>query len=117
MAVKSIVVLGGGVTGLTVASELARQSGFRVLLLEQAPQLGGLASTFQIGEHTFDTGSHRLQEKCDPAVARLLEDLCGGDLLRRERNGIIYIRGKPLAYPPTLVDILQSLTLRERVRA
>jgi len=115
--VKSIVVLGGGVTGLTVASELAYQNTHRVLLLEKAPQLGGLASTFQIDEHTFDTGSHRLHQEYVPAVTRLLEELCGNDLLRRERNGLIYIRGKPLPYPPTVFDILCSLSRSEQIRA
>jgi protoporphyrinogen oxidase len=58
-----------------------------------------------------------LHEDNVPAVARLLEELCGADLLRRERNGLIFIRGKPLRYPPTLFDILHSLTLRERATA
>jgi protoporphyrinogen oxidase len=114
---KSIVVLGGGVTGLTVAAELAGDGRHHVLLLENAPDLGGLASTFQIEGHTFDTGSHRLHEDCVPAVAQLLHELCGDDLLRRERNGVIYIRGKPLPYPPTVFDILHSLTTRERASA
>lgn len=105
----SIVVLGGGVTGLTVAAELAGHERYRVLLLDKASQLGGLASTFQIEGHTFDTGSHRLHEDYVPAVARLLEDLCGQDLLRRERKGLIYIGGKPLRYPPTVFDILHAL--------
>ena len=116
-SVKSIVVLGGGVTGLTVAAELAGQGLHRVVLLENAPQLGGLASTFQIDGHSFDTGSHRLHEDYVPSVARLLEELCGDDLLRRERNGLIYIGGKPLRYPPTVFDILHTLSPSELVKA
>jgi protoporphyrinogen oxidase len=114
---KSIVVLGGGVTGLTVAADLARESRYRVLLLEKAPNLGGLASTFETGEYCFDTGSHRLHDDCVPSVARLLNELCGDDLLRRERNGLIYIRGRALPYPPTVFDIMRSLTIRERASA
>ncbi len=39
---KDILVVGGGVTGMTTALTLADQ-GFKVKLAEQAPQLGGLA--------------------------------------------------------------------------
>src|SRR4051812_44184514 len=88
---KSVVILGGGVTGLTVAAEVAGDANHHVLLLEKAPHLGGLASTFQVDGHTFDTGSHRLHDECAPAVAQLLQELCGDDLLKRERYGLIYV--------------------------
>ena len=99
---------------MTAAAELAGNGRYQVLLLENAPDLGGLAGTFRIDGHTFDTGSHRLHEDCVPAVAQPLHELCGDDLLRREGNGVIYVRGKPLAYPPTVFDVLRSLTARER---
>jgi protoporphyrinogen oxidase len=113
---KGVLVLGGGVTGLTVAVKLLER-GHRVLLLEKAPAVGGLASTFQFGTYTFDTGSHRLHADYAPHVAELIKGLCGDDLLRRDRGGRIYINHRPLRYPPTVVDIAASLTVKELVTA
>src|ERR1700723_2177037 len=52
MSSKSVIVMGGGLAGLSSAVALA-ESGFRVRLLEQRPFLGGRASSYLLpnGEH------------------------------------------------------------------
>lgn len=52
-----VIVIGGGLGGLTAANRLAR-SGRSVLLAEQHFQLGGLATYFQRREHVFDVALH-----------------------------------------------------------
>lgn len=52
-----IVVIGGGLGGLTAANRLAR-AGHSVLLTEQHSQLGGLATYFRRREHIFDVALH-----------------------------------------------------------
>ena len=52
-----IVVIGGGLGGMTAANRLAR-SGHRVLLAEQHIQLGGLATFFHRRSHIFDLAHH-----------------------------------------------------------
>jgi len=52
-----IVVIGGGLGGLTAANRLAR-SGHKVLVAEQHIQLGGLATYFRRKEHIFDVALH-----------------------------------------------------------
>jgi phytoene dehydrogenase-like protein len=53
-----VVVIGSGLGGLTGAHYLAK-SGFKVLLLEQHQQLGGLATWFKRkGGHLFDVSLH-----------------------------------------------------------
>ena len=53
---RSIVVIGAGIGGLTVAALLAHQ-GYRVRVLEQAAVPGGCASTFKRRGFTFDVGA------------------------------------------------------------
>jgi protoporphyrinogen oxidase len=50
-------VIGGGMLGMTLAHRLA-QRGQRVTLLEAAPQLGGLASAWTLGEVVWDRHYH-----------------------------------------------------------
>ncbi len=50
-------VLGGGILGMTLALRLAQQ-GQKVILYESAPELGGLASAWQLGDITWDRHYH-----------------------------------------------------------
>jgi protoporphyrinogen oxidase len=50
-------VVGGGMFGMTLAYRLS-QLGQRVTLLEAAPQLGGLASAWKLGDVTWDRHYH-----------------------------------------------------------
>ena len=53
-----VIVIGGGLGGMTAANRLAR-SGHSVLLLEQHHKLGGLATWFRRpGGHVFDVSLH-----------------------------------------------------------
>ena len=108
---RAIVVLGAGITGLTAAYELSRVFPGRVVLLENQAVVGGLAATSTAGQFTFDVGSHRLHDNYYPAVDRLIRDLCGADLLRRDRKGLIFMNDQPIRYPPTAFDILSAFGL------
>lgn len=51
-----VVVLGGGIAGLSAADQLSR-AGLPVVLLEATDQLGGGHRSVDIGPYTFDVGS------------------------------------------------------------
>src|SRR5580693_5183341 len=52
MSLKNVIVIGGGLAGLSSAVALA-EAGFRVRLLEKRPHLGGRAASYVLpgGEH------------------------------------------------------------------
>jgi protoporphyrinogen oxidase len=113
---RKIVVLGAGITGLTVAWELSRTFPGRVVLLEKEAAVGGLAATFTRDQLAFDTGSHRLHEGYHPEVDQLIRDLCGPDLLKRDRKGLIFIQDRPFRYPPSAFDIMSAFGLTDFLR-
>ena len=68
MLVKTVYVLGGGVTGLAIAYELLKH-GQKVEIIEMADTLGGLAKTknwkgrpVDMGPHIYHTPDRDIQE-------------------------------------------------------
>ncbi|MEL6216601.1 MAG: FAD-dependent oxidoreductase, partial [Pseudomonadota bacterium] len=55
MAEAHVIVVGGGISGLTAAFDLAHR-GVRVTLLEQHAAPGGKMRQIEIGEHKIDSG-------------------------------------------------------------
>ena len=53
---QDVIVIGGGIAGLTAAALLAHEN-INVTLLEAHHQLGGCAGTFRRGPYTFDVGA------------------------------------------------------------
>lgn len=66
-------IVGGGMLGMTLALRLAEQ-GKRVTLIEAAPQVGGLASAWQLGDVTWDRHYH-VTLLSDTALRKLLDEL------------------------------------------
>ena len=67
-----VVVIGGGMAGLTTACYLAR-AGAGVTLFENAPSLGGRAATRRIDGFLFNRGGHALYT--GGAASRVFEEL------------------------------------------
>lgn len=68
-----VAIVGGGFAGLSAAYELAR-AGVAVTVLESEPQLGGLASAFDVQGEKLDRFYHHWFTN-DLAVMGLIEDL------------------------------------------
>lgn len=90
-----IGVLGGGLTGLTLASRL----GDRAEVLEKDPEPGGLCRSLAFDGYTFDPhGSHILFSK-DPRAMAFYAELLGENRVERRRNTKVFYRGRYVKYP------------------
>lgn len=113
---KRVVVVGGGLAGLAAAYDLSR-SGFQVVVLEAAPDFGGLASSFRLEGHPVERFYHFI---CAPdrALVELVSEVGLEDKLhwRRTRTGF-YHHGRH--YPFGTAASLLGLTpvpLTQRIR-
>jgi len=70
---KTIAIIGGGITGLTAAFSL-KQQGFRVCLFEEKNRTGGVIRSMREEGFLVESGPHSLMEK-GPEIGQLLEDL------------------------------------------
>lgn len=66
------VVIGGGITGLSVGYELAKK-GHRVTILEREERIGGLAGSFRVGDVWLEKFYHHIF-KSDTAITGWIEE-------------------------------------------
>jgi renalase len=109
-----VIVVGGGMAGLTCARALASR-GSRVVVLDKGRAVGGRMSTRRYGDVTFDHGAQYFTVR-SPEFAALVEDL--------SRRGVVAPFGKELARSgemrwvgtPTMRAVPQHLSLGLDVR-
>ncbi len=113
-----VVVIGGGLAGLTAASLLGR-AGRRVVLLERNAQLGGRARAQERAGFHLNLGPHALY--LGGAGAEVLRDLdVAYTGARPPDGGLITRQGRrPEPIPATLLALLtyRGLSLPERLQA
>jgi protoporphyrinogen oxidase len=114
---KKAIVIGGGPAGLKAAHALVK-AGVQVTLLESAPVLGGLASSFDVQGVRMERYYHFICKGDDDLVATLGE-LGLSDRLRWRDSRMAYFVDGTL-YPfltPTELLRFRPLRLRDRLRA
>jgi oxygen-dependent protoporphyrinogen oxidase len=100
VADTDVLVVGGGITGLTVAYALARR-GRRTLVLEAASRAGGLIRTERADGFTIEAGPDALLAT-KPAGVDLVRELgLDRDLLRVRTPGAFVLRGDRLHRLPS----------------
>ena len=61
---KTAVIIGAGPAGLTAAYELlSRSKEYRVILLEESDEIGGISKTVRYHGNRMDIGGHRFFSK------------------------------------------------------
>jgi len=108
------IILGGGLAGLAAGWTLAH-AGRKVLVLESAAEVGGLARTVACGEFRFDLGGHRWFTT-DTRVEALVRTLLGAELQQVARASRILLRGKYIDYPLRPVNAILGLGLMTTLR-
>jgi|Deesub1362A_J573_1020465.scaffolds.fasta_scaffold00389_33 oxygen-dependent protoporphyrinogen oxidase len=89
---KECVVIGGGISGLVSAYELAKR-GYKVTILEKEDRLGGRLYPFIRGEFRADAGAQLIGENYTYTL-NLIKDLgCEKDLVKlKEPSASLYIK-------------------------
>lgn len=112
---KHIVVLGGGVSGLSAAWRLASQ-GISVDVIEAESRVGGLAGTVSEDGYYLDIGPHTFFSDEGWIVQTILE-LFEYPLPPMPRTVKFFYRNKYLDYPLTAQGVLLQMGLLSGIRA
>ncbi len=111
---SSVGIIGGGLLGLGIAHQLAEQ-GVEVTVYEQAPRLGGLAGTTDLGGKQVDRYYHAVTTE-DRRVLALAEEL--GLSVRWNPLGVGFFHDGRLAGMSTPAQLLRfpGLSAADRAR-
>src|SRR5262245_20150902 len=112
-----VVVIGGGPAGIRAAHRLVRQ-GAQVTLLESAPLLGGLASSFELDGLRIERYYHFICRGDDHLVEALAEIGLSHKLHWRPSRMAYFVDGAlyPFLTPLELL-LFRPLALHDRIRA
>src|SRR5262245_7983114 len=104
---KTVVVIGGGISGLITATLLGR-AGTPVVLLEKSPALGGRASTREKKGYRFNLGPHALYRRgiLRQTLKELGIDVRGG--IPAPNGGFAIVEGRLHTLPVGLISTLTT---------
>lgn len=97
MTKRRVVILGAGLSGLSVALHLQRMK-VDCLVLEREAEAGGLCRSKNISGFTFDYDGHLLHFKKRSSL-NFVKQLLGNNLIRHKRDAAVYFSQKYLQYP------------------
>jgi len=109
-------IIGGGAAGMGAAYELALL-GHQPSVFEQAPFLGGQASTFQVGGAPLERAYHHLF-RSDTAITGVMKELGLEDRLQWIDSNVAYFHGERIWRFTTPPDLLRfgPLPVYDRLR-
>lgn len=113
-----VVVLGGGLAGLSCGYEMAK-AGVRVTILEREPHVGGMANSFTEGDPatagepgsdywSYDYGPHRFHTE-ETELIQHVQEILGENQTRATRLSRILMRGKFYSYPIDIMNVLRNM--------
>ncbi|NJD56369.1 MAG: FAD-dependent oxidoreductase [Nitrospirae bacterium] len=109
-----VLVLGGGLTGLSAGCALTR-SGYGVSVIEADATVGGLSKTVHHEGYRFDLGGHRFFTT-DQKLNQFVADLMGDELITVPRSSKIYMRKRFFDYPLRPANALFGLGISTSFR-
>lgn len=108
---ESVVIIGGGPSGLAAAYELVKKAIYPIIL-EKGDKVGGIARTETYKDYLFDIGGHRFFTK-NEKIRQLWYETLGEDFLRVTRMSRIYYQGRYFNYPINFFNSLSNLGIVE----
>lgn len=99
------VIVGAGVSGLTLAERLSSQGNGNIILVEREKAPGGLARSFHRDGFDFDIGPHRFHT-ANPVVDEYLLTILEGCCTEIRRKSSVYMAGRYRNWPLTIFSVM-----------
>lgn len=93
----TVVIVGGGVTGLVTAHLLA-ESGAKVVVVEKFERVGGLARSYEYEGFVFDCGPHRFHTE-NPNIKAYIDRVLADEVTAFPRKSEVFFEGSYYRWP------------------
>lgn len=103
---KRIIIVGGGIAGLSFAYECLLRK-HQVMIVEAAAEVGGLAKSIYHNRCFLDIGVHVMYLKDPEVFAKVKEVVDSRYFVKVQRNGKLYLQGKYIDWPLTYKALFQ----------
>ncbi|MCU0665523.1 MAG: NAD(P)-binding protein [Candidatus Omnitrophica bacterium] len=103
---QKVIVLGGGISGLTAAWELSKLNKYDIVLCEKENRLGGLCGYYDFKGIKLDYGPHKVYSVI-PGIMDEFMKISNSTLKTVEKKHKIILRGKLMDYPVKLVQLVK----------
>jgi protoporphyrinogen oxidase len=100
-----VVVLGGGLAGLSVAHEILGKRDCELVIIEKGSRPGGMALSLEWDGMRSDLGPHRIHSSI-PEMRQWFRDILGDNLISVRRSSRMYVEGRYIKYPPAARQLL-----------
>jgi len=107
---KRVLIIGGGVAGLSTAYKCMELGMGDITILEQSEMGGGLSKSIKRGGFIFDLGPHQIHTQ-DSRVIEFLRILLKEDFCIKKKKPSQILFGREINYPLRLNDIFSKLPL------
>lgn len=97
-SVKKVLILGGGLAGLSTAFHLRKEKRWNALVIEKSSSVGGTARSVKVKGFTFDFTGHLLHLHF-PYTKKLIQKLLKNNLYTCTRKAAIYSHHTLTPYP------------------
>lgn len=105
-----LIIVGGGISGLTLAARVALGNQFSILVLEREQRLGGCLHTWRLEpDFWVELGAHTAYNSYKNLLQILQERQGLDDLVERRKLGYRYLDGKRLESPLARLSWLELL--------
>jgi protoporphyrinogen oxidase len=109
-----IAILGGGLAGLTLASELHKRNiDFR--LYEKDESLGGIARTESLGDFNYDRGAHRFHNR-DAELSNWVRELLKDELVEVNKASAISRNSSLINFPLSPLNLMSQNPVTKSLR-
>ncbi|MFP4380206.1 MAG: FAD-dependent oxidoreductase [Candidatus Sumerlaeia bacterium] len=102
-----VVILGGGLAGLSVAREILRERPADITIIEKGARPGGMALSLEWQGMKTDLGPHRIYSAI-PEMREWFRDFLGEQLFYVRRSSRMYVQGRYIQYPPSPMQLLSA---------
>ena len=113
---KKVIIIGGGISGLTAAWRLS-EHGYKTYIIEQDKQIGGLAKSIKVDDYILDIGPHSFFTE-DKEVYDKIVGLFKGEEKEMpflQRTVKMYFRGKYVDYPLSVKSVLFQMGIASSI--